>query len=253
MPISDAYIYIKRYYPSENTLRIVEMAKTSDDGTTIGHFETETEDYQIIAVKNGEVMYKSSIQKIYCAETPCSLTFQTSSSVPEGWSELGNITGLNWKLEYDNTTKLFLFIYDDTTGETTASRLYVISENAKNLLIICNNTYSGSSGNLTCNITGYNGTITAYAYINKTTEILVYTKTIIISSIKQIFDKEGLFFAMMLIMLLGLAGIWNPSVGIILITIGFVTISFLGIAQFGVVTIWSLIIISVILLWHLKS
>ena len=58
---------------------------------------------------------------------------------------------------------------------------------------------------------------------------------------------------MFILLLLGLTGLWNPAVGIILTLGGLLIINMMGIASFGAVTIWGLIIMGGILLWKLKT
>ena len=58
---------------------------------------------------------------------------------------------------------------------------------------------------------------------------------------------------MFVLLLLGLLGLWNPTVGIISVVGGMVILNFMGLASFGAVTIWGVVFIAAILLWGLKS
>jgi len=253
-PITDAYIYIQKYYPGTGTFETVEIAKTDDTGSTIGHFETETEDYRFIIIKNNEILYTSPVQKIVCESTPCKLTFQTTSAFTSEWQGFGVLPNFIWSLTFNSTTNIYTYIYVDTSGTTHQGRLWVYKENLdKKPTTICNVTSTSSSATLICDISNYNGTINANAYIMRSPETLVYSISTILNTLKDIFSNQGLFFALFIILILGMAGLWNPAIGIILIISGIIIINLIGLASFGAVTIWGIILIGAILLWQLKT
>ncbi len=250
--VADAYIYIQRYYPGTNTYETVEMALTDGSGSTIGHFEAETEDYRIIIEVDGVIIYQSGTQKIFCRETPCTLTFQTEGDVGVTWEDFGIIDEFDWTLNYDETTNIWTFVYTDTSSSIGYGRLYVFyTKPDEGEITICNTNSSLLADTLTCDVTGYNGTIYAKAYLSRSPEILVYLKSIqrLIASL----GLEGLFLSMFVLMLLGFIGLWNPTVGIISVVGGVIILNFMGLASFGAVTIIGLIFIAAIILWGLKS
>jgi len=253
LAIENSYIYIQRYYPGTGTYETVEMALTDSSGSTIGHFEVETEDYRIIIQQNGEVIYQSGTQKIFCEETPCKLTFQTKAGAGATWTNFGDVANLIWSLEFNENTNIWTYTYVDTSGLTQQGRLYVYYETGKGKQTICNVTSSSASATLTCDVTGYDGTFYAEIYISRSPELFVYIKTAIIKALKDIFGLEGLFLMVFVLIILGAVGLWNPAVGIILTIGGIIIFNFIGIASFGITTIIGLIIIGFILLWELKT
>jgi len=254
IPVVDAYLYIQRYYAGVGIFETIAMAKTDITGSTIGHFEKETEDYKIIVFKEGEVLFESGVQKIFCRETPCTITFQIKAAAGTMWNDFGDIVSLIWSLEFNEDTNIWTYTYVDTSGTTQFGRLHVYYiKGNKGKITICDTNSSSASATLTCNITGYEGTIYAAGYISRSPEILVYLKTAVIKTIKAILGLEGLFLSMFILLFLGLIGLWNPVVGIISVVGGMIILNFMGLASFGAVTIWGVIFIALILLWELKS
>jgi hypothetical protein len=256
LPVTDAYLYIQRYYPGTNQYETVGMVKTDDDGRSVFSFEDETEDYRIIVFKNGQILHISPVQKIYCTATPCTVNIQVSGDDNIIWSSIGNLTNLLWNLDFNYTTNMFSFTYVDTSGTTSYGRLYVYQENSgRSRTTICNTNSTANAATLNCNVTGYNGTITAQTYISRSPEALIYAKTIIINSIKAVFGMEGLFWAMIIIMVLAIAGLAIAGVagGILGTIAGVIMLPLIGIASFGAVFFWGIIILGIFILWLINQ
>ncbi len=252
--IANAYIYIQRYYAGTDEYEIVAMALTDDSGSTVGHFEVETEDYRIIIEVDGVIIYQSGTQKIFCRETPCTLTFQTEGDIGVTWEDFGIIDKFDWTLDFDEATNIWTLAYTDTSDSIGYGRLYVFYQSPdKGEITICNTTSTLLADTLTCDATGYNGTIYAKIYLSRSPEILVYLQSVIIGGLKAILGLEGLFLSLFILMLLGFIGLWNPTVGIISVVGGVIILNFMGLASFGTVTIIGLIFIAAIILWGLKS
>jgi len=257
LPITDAYIYIQRNYPGTGAFQTVAMAKTDGNGNTVGHFETETEDYRIIVMKDGIIIYTSPIQKVYCSATPCTLPIQTESAGVSGWAKIGNLSNLlYYGPTYNSSNGLISYTYVDTSGTTHYGKLLVYTINSgTGKEYICNISSTSNAATLTCNVSNITGTVYAEGYISRSPEVLVWGVSFIINSVKAIMGFEGLFWAMIVIIILAIAGvlIGGVSGGIIGTIIGFVGTGWLGIASFGTVTIWGLIIIGVFIIWQIKN
>jgi len=252
-PITGAYVYIQRYYPGTGLTHTVEMSKTDDSGNAIGHFEAETEDYKIIVLKDGVILYESKVQKVVCGSTPCTLNFQIEAAAPIEWKNFGDLPNIIWTLDYNESTKLWTYIYVDTSGTTKYGRLLVYTEDGNNKIIICNKTDTSSAATLTCNVTDYDGTIYAEVYISRSPETFLWLDSIVEKLSKAIFGMEGLFWATIILLVIGLVGIWNSAVGIVMMIAGVITINILQLAALGTTTIMGIVFIGIILLWELKS
>ncbi|MHA2019054.1 MAG: LamG domain-containing protein [Promethearchaeota archaeon] len=251
--IIDAYVYIQRYYPGSGIFHTIEMAKTDSSGNTIGHLEAETEDYKVIIFKDGQILYENEKAKVFCGETPCTLNFQTDAATPTIWQNIGDLPNLIWSLTYNETLKIWTYTYVDTSGTTSYGRLKVYIDDGNSRTIICNNSDTASASTLTCNVTDYDGTIYAEAYLSRSPEILVWLDSIIERSVKAIFGMEGLFWAVIILLIVGIIGIWNPSIGVIMLITGMIMINVLKLATLGITTILGIIVIGIIILWEIKK
>jgi len=265
LPITDAYIYIQRYYPGTGLFQTVAMAKTDGNGNTVAHFEVETEDYKIIVMKNGVIIYSSPVQKVYCSATPCALPIQTSSAGISGWSHVGNLTNLIYTgPTYDSITKIISYTYIDTSGTTHYGRLWVYTIDAgkgKQTVIDsstglpCNINSTSNAATLVCNIANVTGTVYAEGYISRSPEVLVWAVSWIINTIKSIMGMEGLFWAFVVIMVLAIGGMLMGGItgGILGSVLGLIGTAWIGIASFGTVTIFGAIILGVVIIWLIKN
>ena len=253
VPIKDAYIYVQRYYPGTGEYHTVEMSKTDRSGNTIAHFEAETEDYKIIIFKGGVILYESDKAKIFCGETPCTLNFQTEATPPTTWTNVGNVSNLIWSLIYNETLKTYEYSYVDTTGSTSYGRLLVYISDKSPPNIICNESDTSSAATIICNVTLYDGTIYAEAFISRSPEILVWITSIVNKAVKAIFGMEGLFLAVIILMVIAMIGLWNPAVGVIMLIAGMISINLLHLASFGTVTVMGIAVIGIIILWEMKK
>ena len=64
LPVGDVLIFTERYYPEANEFRTVQVARTDDNGQTVGFFETETVDYRFRLKVNGTQVLLTDLQKI---------------------------------------------------------------------------------------------------------------------------------------------------------------------------------------------
>jgi hypothetical protein len=255
IPISSAYTIIKRFYPGTNQFNIVEMGLTDNTGGTVGHFESETEDYQVsIERTDGTVIYIGPTQKVYCTASPCTLQIQTSGNNVSQFHNFGNVSNFFYTTAWDNSTRTWTMNYADTSGTLGYGRFWVYYVNPRlGPQTICNISSSNLSGSLVCNTAGYNGTIYGAVYVSHSPEQLVYLDTLITLTALAIFGMEGLFLSLMVLLTLGFAGLWNPVVGIILVIAGMLVLSLTGIASFGAVTLWGIIIIGLLIIWELNN
>jgi len=253
VPIKESYIYVQRYYPGTGEYHTVEMSKTDISGNTVAHFESETEDYKIIIFKSGVILYESDKAKIFCGETPCILNFQTEATPPTTWTDVGNVSNLIWSLIYNEILKTYEYSYVDTTGSTSYGRLLVYRSDKSPTNIICNNSDTSSAATIICNVTLYDGTIYAEAFISRSPEILVWITSIVNKAVKAIFGMEGLFLAVIILMVIAMIGLWNPAVGVVMLIAGMISINLLQIASFGIVTVMGIAVIGIIILWEMKK
>lgn len=256
LAVRNAYVYSQRYYPGTGNYETVAMGKTDNNGNTVLHFETETEDYRIIVMQDGVVRYTSPVQKVYCSATPCTLPIQIESGGVVGWENFGNLSNLIYTGPYyDNDTQDVIFTYIDTSGTTSYARLFVYEYVNNVKTTICNTTSTANAATLTCDVSGVEGTIFAEGYLSRSPEVLVWAKQFVINTIKAIMGMEGLFWALITIMVIAIAGalVGGVSGGVFGIVAGMWGVQLLQIASFGLITTWGVTVIGIIILWNMRN
>ena len=99
-------------------------------------------------------------------------------------------------------------------------------------------------------MTGYNGNFVAYGYIEtEVTDILDF----LITTAIEIFGREGLLIGVFIVMVAGLAFIWNPTAGIIAMNAAVILTSMIGFMVVSPVFIFAMIAVSFIAIILLKT
>ena len=251
-PIVGALINIQRYYPGTNTFETVQVVKTDGNGKSIGFYETETVNYRhIIYNSDGETILTTSQQKIFGEEAPFTLTFTIGDNIGIPWANFIDNPNITALLSYNETTKLITYVYSDANSQVTSGRLNVqlINQTSSNS-VICDNSNTGSTGTITCDMSAYNGTFIARSYITldgqeKTTGLIV---NVVVNEIIDIMGNSGLFLGFFIILTVAMVGIWNPTVGIILVNAATILVNFIGLTSFSPLWIFAMLGISITLI-----
>jgi hypothetical protein len=254
--VDGALLYAQRYYPGTGQWETVAMGITDIAGTAPLQFESETEDYRILVIKNNVVLYTSPMQKMYCTSTPCTLALQIASNPIATWIPVGNLSNMIYTLTFNQTTKLITYQYVDTSGTTSYGRLWVYKIDAANgKQTVCNINSTSNAAILNCNVTNQTGTVYAEAYISRSPEVLGSWIQVIIDNARSTFGMEGLLWAGLIILTLAIIGIsvGGVPVGIVFTLLGFIVMGLLGIASFGAVLIGGIVIVGMIILWIIKQ
>jgi len=252
-PVTEALVYIQKYYPADGTFRTVQIAKTDSNGETLGFYETETVDYRHIIIKNGVILLQTAQQKVVGKSVPYTLTFTIGTALGYPWTSFEDSENVTTTLDFDKDTNIVTFSYiENTTGYVSSAQLLVYQNSLTNstAVVICNVTSSEASATLICDLSSYNGTFTAMAYINGGSEKII---EIIITDAREIFGNDGLFLGMMIILTAGFAMMWNPAAGIISINAAVIFVNIIGFISVSPIFIFGMISISVITIILLKT
>jgi len=256
LKVSDALIYIDRYYPEDNTYRTVQIAKTDINGKSIGFFEVESALYRFQIIKDGKTKLITSKQKVSKEDTPYTLLFTIGIPYEKPWADFDDLDNLDYSLTWDNTTKIVTYIYTDNSDNFSQGRLLVVKLfHNMSSLIICNLTSSDSSAVLECDVSGYNGTFQVQGFIlrtgddEKTISLLIF----IISEARSIFGLTGVILGWFIILVSGFAFIWHPIAGIVGIDSAVIFVNLIGLITFSPLFIFGMLTISVILIFIIKE
>jgi len=251
-PVEDALVYIYRFYPGEGVFRVVQIAKTDQDGKTVGFYEVETVDYKHVITLDGVTKLTTDPQKIVPESIPYTLTFTIGETGVIPWVPYLPDDEIVTGLTFNSTTEVVTFTWIDEQEETTVTsgRLYVFQYSNTTNQTICSSSLGFSSGTLTCNVSGESGTFYAYGYLNN--EIVDRIMFVIITA-REIMGDEGLLIALFIIMVAGFAFIWNPTAGIIGINLGVIFSNLMGFITVSPVFILGGIAVSIIAIMLLKT
>jgi hypothetical protein len=254
IPINDALIFIERFYPGLNEFRTVQVVRTDDNGQTVGFYKVETVDYRHTIYKDSEQLLQTSKQKIFAESTPAQLTFTVGEIITDPIVIFDGIANLVANLSYNEGTKIVSFAYQDLTGNLSLARLLV--QNVKfgsTNTIICNETSTSQTAVLVCDVSGETGTFTAQAFISRSPEDLAKAIIFKITDIIDTMGEDGLLLAWIIILVAAMIGIWNPTVGIILVNVVVFLVNIIGLASFGPIYLFSMVAASVVLIILLKT
>lgn len=254
IPITGALILIERFYPGLNEFRTVQIAKTDDDGKSVGFYEVETVDYRHTIMKDGVVLLVTTQQKIIGEEAPFTLTFTVGSILTAPLATFEDIENLDATLFFNATTKIVSFTYSDTSGNFTLAALSVELVNYNTLnTVLCAVNSTSSSGVLICDLTGEEGTFIAQGFISRSPGVLAKAIQFLISGNVDLFGTTGLFLAWFLILAAAMTGIWNPTVGVIATNMAVILVNLIGIATFSPIFIFGMIGVSLIVVILIKT
>ena len=252
--VEDAYVHIQRYYPEDGLYRTVQIARTDENGKSVGLYETEDIDYRHIIWYDGNVALETPRGKIFPEETPYTLTFTIGDPIDYPWSSYGDDPDISTSMSFNSTTNITTFSWIDSTGKSIFGRLVVIERQMSSIeQVVCNKSISFSSGSLTCNVTGYDGPFIAKGYVRKNPILLKEVLNFLTQKAKDVFGNTGLIMGWFIILTISLAFIWNPTAMIIAFNFATLFVSLVGLVSFSPVYLFAMIAISIIIIVVMKT
>ena len=222
----DVYLTLNRWYPDEDTYKVVEMARTDDEGQTVQKVEIEDVDYRVgVYYQNGSLIYLAAPFRLVCIATPCTYSLIVPEDAGNSFESWKN---LQVSLTYNETLETFTFTYNDPSQDTSAFNLSVYRDTGLSELLICTDSSTGYTGVLTCNVTGYTGMLRAAGFRTASPETNIITKTVN-QGIESLEKTPALFITLIVMILLVLIGIVSPIATVILAVLGFVPALMFGI------------------------
>jgi len=256
LPVRDALIEIHRFYPGEGIFKIVQIAKTDDNGKSIGFFQTETVDYKFIIKKGGTILLETGQQKVIPETSPFTLTFNIGTDLGDPWESQNEIPSLESSLIWDEDTGNVTYTYVDTSTSFTQARLLVQKvslTNSSAYIVLCNDTSLLTAATITCAVGTTGGFYIASAFITRTGEALDRQISFSIESFSSASGLLGLFFGMFLILIASFMFKFNEVAGIWATTVTIFLVNLMGLIKFGAVFVTAIIAIAIILTWVMEK
>jgi len=257
--ISDANVFVQRFYPGTNEWLTVESLITNIEGKAIGHFVTEEVNYRFQVYTNGELKLISTPTKIFCEESPCTITLTIASDPGDGFSPFSNLSQFTSTLDFSKTTEIFTYTYTDTSNEAQGGRLRVLRTNygIASPVTICDTVSADSSAVITCDISlEINGTYIATAYNNRTSDENKVVHRIVHQKTRDIITEisgDGLLWSAFLLITVVMLGLFSPALAIIFGIVGVLVVWKLELASIPILSLVAIVIIGVIILGEIKS
>lgn len=228
-PYTDKLVTLLRWYPEEDEYRVVEMAKTDDAGKTVMKVHTEDVDYRVgLYYLNGSLIKLADPVRMACLVDPCTYTLKVIHD-PVDFDEIYNIES---SLIWDEDNNRFVYVFNDPSQLTSQMRLHVYRDAGFQEILICNDTATGFTGVLTCDIGNYTGTLIAKVYRSASPEWPIAS---LYHSIRDGIESSfGLFASFLIVLTSALIGIFSPIGSIMLLLLGLIPAVFFGSITFAV-------------------
>ena len=222
-PYTDKYIGLLRWYPDLNEYKTVEMALTDEDGKTVMKAHTEDVDYRVgVYEKDGTLIKLADPVRMACLVNPCTYTLRIVSD-EQDYTEVFDI---ETSLTFSEVTNKFTFTWNDPSQNTVEMRLLVTKDLGFQDSVVCNVTSSGSTGVLVCDIGNATGNFKAVGYRTASPETPLISKLWEVRS--RLNNSWGLFISFILMLVIGLVGIFSPVGAIVMLVLGAIPAFLLG-------------------------
>ena len=151
------YVTLVRWYPELNEYNIVDMGRTDDLGNTVLYVETNDVDYRMgIYELDGTLIYLASPIRMICYTSPCNYNLK---SIISSTTSLSIVENIQYSLTFNETTSIWSFTFNDPSQTTQTMNFSVYKLTGNNEIEICNNHVSAYTGAISCNTSGYTGTL----------------------------------------------------------------------------------------------
>lgn len=231
-PVSDYVIQLQRQYVAANVFREVESPVTDVNGIVVLHPISDDVLYNIIAMKNNQII--ASYPNVYftCDTTLCTISLNEISA-PVTAESYTTYTNLNYLFTFNNNTRTLQVSFSTTDGNTNNVSWNVITADAYENNTICSNSQVASAGAFTCVVpTTYGNTTIRASIYNRGTLSGVYTQSTERKG-SEIFGGTRLLLGMLMYTTLVLLFISNPVAIIIGAMLGMIFIYLFLLADGG--------------------
>lgn len=254
LPVVDALIITERFNPATGNFSIVQIAKTDDNGQSVGFFKTETVDYRFTIRKNGVILLQTTQQKVIPETAPFTLTFTIGIDESAPWVKFEDLPNLTSVLIFNKSTANVTFVYIDTSTNFEVARLVLQRNNASGFSqTICDINITLSSSTLICGTANVTATYTASAFVTRDGEVFLVEKIIFkVEIFAGIAGLLGVFLAWFMILISAFAFKFNEIAGIVLMNVVVIMVNVIGFVNFGSLFIFGMMGVSIIIMVLLK-
>lgn len=227
--VQDVYIKVLKYDLGTDSYVLEQILKTDSDGNAVGNIILNTQFYKFILELDGEQVFESDPTKIVTTQKTFRITVGT-----DFFANYGTVRDITGDVSFNNNTKVFTYVYSDSTGGATQACLTVERNSINGDTQLDSSCQSAAAGTIQYTIaeaTATNtytgtGTITYEAE-----EYVVDVETATYNDRYKVFGLEGILIVFYLIVTLVMIGVssLSPVIAIAMMLIGFIASVLLGV------------------------
>lgn len=224
------YVEALRYYPDINSYLVTEVGRTNIYGETLLHLYAEVPYYKFLIYDYGTLKREVSGFKPICVGGSCELTFIIQPDIENYFKPVSDNTV--YSIRHNNNTGIITYTWADSSGTTSSAQLIVKKVGVSSDLTLCDSTVAASSGTINCNISGNGtGSFIALPYITQSPETFLDVYAFTVETDYLIFGSDGMFWAILIIMIISIMGLafGSPIVALMLPTIVLMLLTLVGI------------------------
>lgn len=226
---------LQRFYVGENVWRTIQMDKSGEFGLVTFQIYEKTTDYRLIFVNEaGTILKTTDSMKFSCTSSVCEFTQILNPDT------LVTSTAIQGSISYSNDTKILTAYFTNPSGESTFVNLTIRKETANAITYLCSQSTTAAAGYLYCNLTGYDGEVFVQFKTDSKNLVSQYIDLGKTKLFTFIGDKEGGMWAVFIIIVAAMFGLFSPVAALISVTFSLIAIYFLGL--FSPLTITFLIV-----------
>ena len=255
--VENALVQINRQYLSEGVFKTVEIPKTDSNGQTVAHLVEKDVVYNILVLKEGEVLGTFNNVIAFCEDVLIGSCFITLNALVKGEVsfDYDEEIELFYDFDYNETSRNLRFDFTTTDGSVKNVTLSAIKFDQLGETDVCDGFLISSGGSIYCPvpISVGNESIIISIWVDGDLKITNYVRA------GREFDIGDAGYFLMFFLVLSLALMMTQSktgviIGVILGFIAGTLLSFIqgGLMGIGSSVIW-LIIMGVILIYKLNS
>tara|TARA_R100000501_G_C2628776_1_gene123132 strand:- start:855 stop:3605 length:2751 start_codon:yes stop_codon:yes gene_type:complete len=250
-PLEGAYIQVLNYDIGTDTYTTTQILQTAGGlGQAFGNLILNTEYYKFIIIYDSKIVLETTPTII----TGTARTFQVNL-YGDYYATYNVALGVANTLTFTNATKTFDFTFSDPTGGMHQACLRLVERSFKADTVINDTCKTSTAGTILQTIPGdtTGKTYIATSYLKFDELFVLQTLT---ESFKDGFKKfalDGMFVTFLMVLLLGLVGVWNPAVGGLLAFLGLFVAVVLGIFEVAQPILWGMAILAGITILRLNK
>jgi len=249
-PVEDAYIYILSYDLPTDSYLTTEIVNTDFNGQALAEMIMYTQWYKFIIIYDGETVLETTETKILST----SLNFRINL-LENYFTNYDIVQDITCSIGFNTVTNNFNYVFNDPSGNTVSATLIIKRVGPFSETIVNQSTLSSSGGTILLHVTPSNHTFlaTGSVLIDGVEYACGIPYSHDFASTITDWGTEGLFLAVLIILVLVLVGIWNPIVAIFLMIIGVVFTVILGNFYLSIPILISFIVIGGVAMYRLNK